>query len=98
MRFINGIFSNKCGFVHGLFHFVLTIIGQDKKFGDMCIHKKDDPLFDPLADTLMKKFDEAVPRATAVITAFFGNIRQSVESNTLANDMFRYDYSGRKGE
>lgn len=98
MRFINGIFSNKCGFVHGLFHFVLTIIGQDKKFGDMCIHKKDDPLFEPLADTLMKKFDEAVPKATAVITEFFGNIRQSVESNTLANDMFRYDYSGRKGE
>ena len=98
MRFINGAFSHKCGFVHGFYHLILTLVGQNKKFGDMFIHKKDDPRFEPLWETLNEKFNEAVPRASGIITDFFENIQQHVEKNTLANDIFRYDYSGRKGK
>ena len=98
MRFINGLFSNKCGLVHGFCHAALSLVGMNKTFGDMFIHKKDNPRCAPLWDTLDALFNEAIARANEVITGFFGNIENSVQNNTLTNDIFRYNYSGLKGE
>lgn len=95
MRFINGLFSNKCGVLHGVCHAALSLVGMNKNsFGDMFIHKKDDPRATVLLPTLDKLFDEAIVRATAVITEFFANIQNAVENNTLTNEIFRYNYSG----
>ena len=95
MRSINRLFSNKCGVLHGVCHAALSLVGMNKNgFGDMFIHKKDDPRATPLMPTLDKLFDEAVARANLVITEFFANIQSSVENNTLTNEIFRYNYSG----
>lgn len=97
MRFINGLFSNKCGALHGVCHAVLSLVGMNENsFGDMFIHKKDDPRAAALLPTLDKLFDEAVARANTVITEFFENIQSSAQNNTLTNEIFRYNYSGIK--
>ena len=94
MRFINGLFSNKCGLVHGFCHAVLSLVGMNKSFGDMFIHKKDDPRCATLWETLDKQIHEAVTTANTVITEFFSSIESSVKNNSLTNDIFRYNYSG----
>ena len=97
MRFINGLFSNKCGVLHGVCHAALSLVGMNKNsFGDMFIHKKDDPRASVLLPTLDKLFNEAVVRANTVITEFFENIQSSAKNNTLTNEIFRYNYSGIK--
>lgn len=97
MRFINGLFSNRCGLVHGFSHAVLSLVHMNKNsFGDMFIHKKDDPRADVLMPTLNTLFEKAVQRANLVITEFFANIQSSVQNNTLTNEIFRYNYSGIK--
>ena len=95
MRFLNGLFSHKCGLVHGVCHAGLSLVGMNKNgFGDMFIHKKDDPRADVLTPTLDELFSEAVARAKSVITEFFENIQSSAENNALTNEIFRYNYSG----
>lgn len=91
MRSLNGLFSNKCGLVHGFCHCILTLVGMNKKFGDMFIHKKDDERFTPLKETLNEKFNGAISTATAVIPEFFEHIQ---DNNNLTNEIFRYNYSG----
>ena len=98
MRLINGLFSAKCGFVHGFCHTILTLIGKNNSFGDMFVHKKDDERCTPLWDTLDTLYQQAIVTANAVITDFFANMETSVKNSTLTNDMFRYNYSGKKGE
>jgi len=97
MRFINGFFSNRCGLVHGFCHTALTLLGI-KSFQDMFIHKKDDPRCEALWETLDTKFNDAVITANQVIAEFFGSMESSVEHNALTNEIFRYNYSGIKGE
>ena len=94
MRFINGLFSNKCGLVHGICHALLAIIGAQKPFGEMFLNKKDDERCIPLLDTLDDLYNQAIATANAVITEFFANAKTSVENNTLTNDIFRYNYGG----
>ena len=97
MRFINGLFSNKCGLAHGFCHAVLSLLGMNKNgFGDMFIHKKDDEKASAMMPTLDALFDEAVQRANLVITEFFKNIQSSAKNNALTNEIFRYNYSGIK--
>ena len=98
MRFFNAFFSHKCGFIHGCCHTGLTLLGLNKKFGDMFIHKKYDPRCLPLYPTLDEKFNEAKERARAVIEEFFQTAQSSVQTGTLTNEIFRYNYSGIKGE
>ena len=98
MRFINGFFSHKCEFVHGVCHCLLTLVGQNKTFGDMFIHKKDDIRCNALWESLDNKFNEGVTLASTVIAEFFRDIQHSVEANALTNEIFRYNYSGIKGE
>ena len=97
MRFFNGLFSHRCGLVHGVCHAALALVGMNKNsFGGMFIHKKDDPRTDVLMPTLDGLFDEAIARAKSVIPEFFENIQGSVENNKLTNEIFRYNYSGIK--
>ena len=97
MRFINGLFSHKCGFVHGFCHAVLSLVGMNKNgFGDMFIHKKDDEQASALLPTLDTLFAQAIQTAKTVITEFFANIQSSVEHNALTNEIFRLNYSGIK--
>ena len=98
MRCINGLFSNKCGVVHGFCHAVLSLIGMNHTFGDMFIHKKDDARCAPLWETADALYKQAIATANTVITEFFTSMETSVENNTLTNDIFRYNYSGIKGE
>lgn len=96
MRFINAGFSHKCGFVHGFCHSALTLVGMNKKFGDMFLHKKDDPRCEELLPVLGEKFNAAIPKANAIITAFFENAEGHVRNESLNDEFFRYNYSGIK--
>ncbi len=98
MRKINGFFSHKCGFVHGFCHFVLTLVGMNKSFGEMFLHKKDDLRCKELLPVLYKKFNAAIPLACSVIIEFFDRLPQNVEQNSLQRDFYRYNYSGIKEE
>jgi hypothetical protein len=64
----------------------------------MFIHKKDDIRCDALWESLDNKFNEGVTLASTVIAEFFRDIQHSVEANALTNEIFRYNYSGIKGE
>ena len=94
MRFINGLFSNKCELVHSICRGLLAIIGAQKPFGEMFLDKKDDERCIPLLETLDDLYNQAIATANAVITEFFANAKLSVQNNTLTNDIFRYNYGG----
>ncbi len=98
MRKINGLFSHKRGFVHGFCHFVLTLAGMNKSFGEMFLHKKQDPRCIPLWEGLNQSFNEAIPRASAAIVEFFDSLSTTVEKNSLENEFYHYNYSGIKEE
>ena len=94
MHKINGMFSKKCEFFHIVIHAILKIIKMDKKFGDMFLHKKDDPLCVETNAELMKRFNGAVLQAAMIIPQYFENLRTSVENQTIQHELFRYDFSG----
>ena len=94
MHKINGMFSKKCEFVHTVIHAILKIIKMDKKFGDMFLHKKDDPLCVETNAELIKRFNGAVLQAAMLIQQYFDNLPAFVESQTIQNELFRYDFSG----
>ena len=94
MRKINRLFSLKCEAFHAFAHLVLRVAGMERKFGDMFIHKKDDPLFAPLLGTLKEQFATGIPQASALIQEFFENLPAFVENGKLNNELFRYDFSG----
>ncbi len=94
MRKINKLFSHKCEFYHGFLHGLLTILNMEKKFGDMFLHKKDDPLCVEINEVLLGKFQDAIPQASALIQEYFENLRVWVEEKRTANKLFRYDFSG----
>ena len=98
MRFINGLFSNKCGLVHSFCHTVLSLVGMNHTFGDMFIHKKEDARCTPLWETVDALYEKAITTANTVIAEFFTSMETSVKNNTLTKDIFRYNYSGIKGE
>ncbi len=89
MQKINRLFSHKCGLVHGFCHIGLTLVGMNRSFGDMFIHKKDDTRCEELLPLLNEKFNEAIEIAAREISAFFENLPSFLE-----NDFYQYDYSG----
>ena len=91
---INGWFSSKCEPFHALAHVVLTIAGLERKFGDMFLHKKDDPRFQGLGEDLEVLWQNAVPKAAEIITSFFENIDATLENGKIQDDVFRHNYSG----
>jgi hypothetical protein len=94
MRFINGLFSSNCEFVHGVCHTLLSLVGANKTLGEMFIHKKDDERCAPLWETLDTLYNKALSTANTVITEFFSCMESSAKNNILTNDIFRYNYSG----
>ncbi len=94
MKKINGVFSSKCGFLHGFCHFALSLVGMNKSFGEMFLHKKEDPRCVPLFAPLQEKFDEARAKAATLIPTFFENIRSNVENGRLNDEIYRCNYSG----
>ena len=94
MQKINRMFSKKCELFHIVIHTLLKIVKQDKKFGDMFLHKKDDPLCVETNAALIKKFNSAVLQAAMIIQQYFDNLPAAVKNQTLQHELFRYDFSG----
>lgn len=94
MRTINRLFSHKCGFVHGFCHALLTVVGMNRSFGDMFLHKKEDRRCAELLPKLSEQFNEAIPLAQEIICDFFENLPDLVAENSLKKDFFRCNYSG----
>ncbi len=95
IRKINGWFSKKCEFFHCFMHFVLKIAGMERKFGDMFIHKKDDPLCKEINEELFGKFEAAIPMGASLIEEYFSSLPALLKTRKM-NDIFRYNYSGIK--
>jgi len=94
MRKINGWFSQKCEGFHGFAHCVLKIAKLDRQFGDMFLHKQDDPLCEAHNRTLKEKFLGAIPKAATLIEEYFTHLKDWVKNKKLKNELFRYDFSG----
>ena len=94
MHVINKNFSFKREFRHYILHTLLKICKMERKFGDMFLHKKDDPLCVETNEVLSVKFQEAIPQAVALIQEYFNNLRVWVDEKHTTNNLFRYDFSG----
>ena len=94
MRKINKIFSFKCELVHTVLHFLLKLLKMERQFGDMFLHKKDDPLCEETNRYLVENFHTAIPKGAALIPQYFENMRAWVENGRTENELFRYDFSG----
>ena len=94
MRKINKMFSHKGEWYHRFLHGVLKLVNMEKKFGDMFLHKEDDPLCKEINENLLVKFQDAIPQASALIQEYFENLRVWVDEKRTANNLFRYNFSG----
>ena len=94
MRKINRLFSYPCEAFHALAHFVLKIAKMERKFGDMFLHKKDDPLCVEPNRVLVEYWNSAISKASALIQEFFQTLEVFTKSGTLENELFRYNFSG----
>lgn len=94
MRKINKMFSHKHECRHKFLHALLRLINMEKKFRDMFLHKEDDPLCVETNATLLGKWQDAIPQASALIQEYFENLRVWVDEKRTANNLFRYDFSG----
>lgn len=96
MRKINGWFSNKCELFHSFAHTFLKIAKMERKFGDMFLHKKDDPLCAPLNETLNETFNGGIEQAAKFIEYYFKNLKEIAETQHINQDFFRCNFSGIK--
>jgi hypothetical protein len=94
MRKYNGWFSKKCELFHVFVHFVLKILGKDRQFGDMFLHKKDDPLCTEINEVLIVKWQDAIPIGAALIETYFNRLSEWVHAQHIDIDLFQYDFSG----
>lgn len=95
MRKINGFFTTSFAPFHGVAHFFLKIVGMERKFGDMFMHKKDDPRSIDLCPVLYEKMQNAIPRAAALIERYFNELsRFANEGAQYLDEIFRYAYNG----
>lgn len=94
MRNINGLFSYPFEPFHALAHLVLKIIKMDDKFGDMFLHKKDDPLCVETNQVLVELWKEGIPKAVELIQDYFENLPSFAQSGALQNELFRCDFGG----
>lgn len=93
IRKINGWFSCKCEAFHVLAHCVLKIANMDRKFGDMFLHKKDDPACADWNDVLYQDFLSAIPKAAALIEEYFSTLPQIVKEGKI-DVFFHNNYTG----
>ena len=88
MRKINGMFSSRVELFHSFAHFVLRLAKMERKFGDMFLHKKDEPLCKQTNLDLIEKWQTGIPVAREIVETFFG------ADNPTQNELFRYNFSG----
>ncbi|MBE7068227.1 MAG: hypothetical protein E7381_02890 [Clostridiales bacterium] len=88
MRKINKMFSCKAECFHAIAHAFLRLLKMERKFGDMFLHKKDDPLCDEINRVLYEKWQSGIPIATQIIEAFF------LSDTPVSHELFRYNFSG----
>ena len=93
IRTINGWFSNKCELFHHFAHFVLKIAGMENKFGDMFLHKEDDPACKDWNEVLYQDYLSALPTAKALIVEYFSTLSNIVRNGEI-NEFFRNNYTG----
>lgn len=94
MQKYNGWFSRKCEFFHAMVHFLLCFAGSNKKFGDMFLHKKDEPLCAEINEALIEKWQNAIPQAATIIETYFERLTEWAHSQQINMDFFRYNFSG----
>ena len=94
IRKYTGWFSKKCELFHALVHVVLKVAGHERQFGDMFLHKKDDPLCVEHNAVLWKQWQNAIPTAKEVIEAYFERLTEWVETQQINIELFRYDFGG----
>lgn len=95
IRFINGMFVCRLESFHALAHAVLKLAKMNEgKFGDMFMHKKDDPRAKGLLDTLFTQWQNAVPATAKRIRDYFENLPTHVEKQKLEEEIYRCNYSG----
>ncbi len=90
MKKINGLFSHKSEFVHKFCHGVLALAGMNKSFGEMFLHKKDDPACKELLPELDGLFERAVELAKEKITEYFQT------PSAIEDEFYLKNYSGLK--
>ena len=94
MRKINGWFSKKGELFHSIAHAFLKMAKMERKFGDMFLHKKDNPLCLETNAVLEKKFTEAIPVAKKFIIHYFDTPINEALNKEIFDGCFRYDFSG----
>ncbi|MBQ7948725.1 MAG: hypothetical protein IJ284_03085 [Clostridia bacterium] len=67
---------------------------MERKFGDMFLHKKDDPLCETPNKVLIEKWKDAIPQASALIQQYFDELKAWVVNQKTENELFRYNFSG----
>ncbi len=88
MKKINGLFSCKVEPFHWIAHLFLRIAKMERAFGDMFLHKKDDPLCVQINGVLFEKWQAGIAVAVDVIEAFFSS------SAPTSHELFRCNFSG----
>jgi hypothetical protein len=69
---------------------------NEGKFGDMFLHKKDDPRCNGLLQDLYQKWTSAVPATATRIRDYFEDLAKHVQNNRLPQEIYRCNYSGIK--
>ncbi|MBQ9729729.1 MAG: zinc dependent phospholipase C family protein [Clostridia bacterium] len=95
IRTINGMFVSRSYLFHGLAHLVLKIAKMDRKFGDMFLHKKDDPRCSECNVVLAQNMKNAVEPTAALVQEYFENLNQIAENGEM-NKIFNKDFTGDK--
>lgn len=85
---INGMFSCRVELFHCIAHAFLRLAKMEKAFGDMFLHKKDDPLCVETNEVLYKKWQAGIAVAVQIIEAFV------FSSAPTSHELFRCDFSG----
>ncbi|MBO4939651.1 MAG: zinc dependent phospholipase C family protein [Clostridia bacterium] len=94
MRKINKLFSYPAEWVHNVCHAVLGIVGMERKFGDMFLHRDDDELSVRSNEILWDKYSVALPMAAGLIREFFLNLHTFADGTPLHSPLMNYDFSG----
>lgn len=93
MKQINGFFVCKSEAFHALAHLLLKIAGMDRKFGDMFLHKKDDPACKDCNVELTALLENAVSWAAEQVEAYFSSLEEIATTGKM-DDFYNKLYTG----
>ena len=95
IRKINRMFSFPFEPFHWIAHGFLKLVKMERKFGDMFLHRKDDPLAKGICEELFSKWQSAIPTATALVENFYQAVVNKTQPD-FTNELYRYNFSGIK--